>query len=576
MGPCNYESSDVILIWARQPFFSGPAMAGPKNLLRAKQRGAKIISIKPSVEPDVSLADIWVPVRPGTDTAFALGMLHVIVNEELIDKAFVDKYCYGYNRLKVHIQQYTPQWTEKITGVSSGMLKDVARIYATAESAGIDLGNGIEHTPSSNDGIRAIAILMAVTGNLITSGGNPLKGGMFGGGGKGPAPRPITLSNRYTPEMVDKLVGPEFPKEFQPFLEGTSSAYYKVIDSVLTEKPYPVRTIMAPGTQPSVSNRGGKRVIQALKKVDFFVVLDVTRTAEMNYADIVIPVATPYEIDHPFGFRNNMVIPRNRVIEPLGDYKSLFEFFLELGERLGYKEDFWNGNMEQCMNWQLEPLGLTMDEVRKYPLGCPIAQSNQARPAEPKVNLDAVLTTKSIRFSGAPYLPEGKIAIYNTTFEKAGYNPMPQWREPPESLTGTPELAEKYPLILSDYHTSKCFTAAWQRNVPSLREIMPYPTLHIHPDAAAVRAIESDDWIIVESPHGWIKVRAEIYPGIRPDTVMMLHGWWQGCKELGLDDYPLLDGGANVNNLYSVDPEKAFDPLITAMASQTLVQVKKV
>jgi anaerobic selenocysteine-containing dehydrogenase len=99
--------------------------------------------------------------------------------------------------------------------------------------------------------------------------------------------------------------------------------------------------------------------------------------------------------------------------------------------------------------------------------------------------------------------------------------------------------------------------------------------LHIHPDTASERGIENYDWVIVESPHGWIKVKAEIFPGIRPDSVMILHGWWQGCKELGFKDYPILDGGANVNLLYSVDPKKAFDPLITAMSSQTLVQVKK-
>jgi anaerobic selenocysteine-containing dehydrogenase len=99
--------------------------------------------------------------------------------------------------------------------------------------------------------------------------------------------------------------------------------------------------------------------------------------------------------------------------------------------------------------------------------------------------------------------------------------------------------------------------------------------LHIHPDAAAARGIKNDDWIIVESPHGWMKVKAELYPGIRPDTVMILHGWWQGCKELGFEDFPIGDGGANVNNMYSVDPEKSFDPLVTANSSQTLVEVRK-
>ena len=146
---------------------------------------------------------------------------------------------------------------------------------------------------------------------------------------------------------------------------------------------------------------------------------------------------------------------------------------------------------------------------------------------------------------------------HNTVFEKAGFTPLPEWREPPESLSTTPDLTERYPLILSDYHTSKSYSASWQRNVPLSRDIQPDPVLHIHPETASMRRIEENDWVIVTSPHGWMKVKAEIHPGIRPDTVMILHGWWQGCRELGLEDYPISNGGANVNAMYSVDPEEA-------------------
>jgi len=103
----------------------------------------------------------------------------------------------------------------------------------------------------------------------------------------------------------------------------------------------------------------------------------------------------------------------------------------------------------------------------------------------------------------------------------------------------------------------------------------PYPSLHIHPDTAKARGIADGDWIVVEGIHGKMKVKAMYYPGSRPDVVMLLHGWCQGCQELEMKDFPLADGGANVNNMYSTDPAKMFDPLITAMSSQTLVQVRK-
>jgi anaerobic selenocysteine-containing dehydrogenase len=560
----DYHQSDLIIYWGRQPIYSGPVARPARAFLAAKQRGATIIAVKPSVEPDVGMADIWVPVRPGTDAALALAMLHVVIAQDLIDHAFVEKWCYGFKRLKAHVRQYSPQWAESISGVPAEQIKTVARLYATTARAAIDLGNGVEHCPSSSDAIRAVAILMAITGHLDRPGANiftlPPKA----------APKDITLKEKYTRELVDKLVGPEFPTAFQPFLEGPTSAYYRIFESVLTEKPYPVRGVIAPGTQASVSTRGTKNVLAALQKLDFFVVADVARTADMPYADIVVPVATGYEVDHPFQMGPGWLMANNRVIEPLGPYKSIFEFFLDLGNAMGYGDDFWNGDIDAALNDQLKPLGMDMATLRQQQTGV----------ASPPVQLvyekyQSTFSRRSPQLNRQPFLPQGKVALYNTTFEKAGFAPLPEWRESPESPTATPELTERFPLILSDYHTSKNFSASWQRNVPCLRAIQPEPVLHIHPDAAASRQIEENDWLIVKSPYGWMKVKAEIYPGIRPDTVMILHGWWQGCQELDLEDYPLSDGGANVNNMYSVDPQKAYDPLVTAMASQTLVQVEK-
>lgn len=560
----DYDRSDLIIYWGRQPIYSGPVARPARAFLAAKMRGAKIISIKPSVEPDTGMADIWIPVRPGTDAALALAMLNVVIGDDLIDHAFVEKWCYGFNRLKAHVRQYTPEWAAKICGVSSDQIIEIAHLYATTTRATIDLGNGVEHSPSSSDAIRAVALLMAVTGHLDRPGANLFIAQPAN------TPRNISLKERYSDNLAAKLVAPEFPITFQPFLEGLSSAYYRIFESVLSEKPYPVRTIIAPGTQPSVSTRGTKKVIAALQKLDFFVVIDVARTADMPYADIVIPVATGYETNHPFQMVPGWLMATRKVIEPVGESKSIFEFFLDLGVAMGYGQDFWNGDIETAMNDQLAPLGMDMQGLRQELTG--VQFQSVAHVFE---KYATVFKQSSPRLGSPSFLPQGKVALYNTSFEAAGFSPLPNWHEPPESLSGTPELAKQYPLILADYHTSKNFSASWQRNVPHLREIQPEPMLHIHPDTASVRQIKEGDWLIVQSPHGRMKVKAEIYPGIRPDTVMILHGWWQGCKELNIEDYPLVDGGANVNNMYSVDPSKAYDPLVTAMTSQTLVQVKK-
>jgi len=561
----DIANSRLILIWGKQPIYSGSTRGNLKQILEARDRGAKIICIKPTMEPDVAFSDQWIPVRPGTDAALALAMLHVIINEKLYDQPFVEKWTYGFKELIAHIQKYTPEWAAAITGLNADEITGLARTYATTKPACIDHGNGLEHCPSSNNAVRAVAILMAITGNLDKPGGDifPVRGGNR-------MPASVHLRERYTQEWVDKLVGPEFPRSFQPYMEGTSSAYYRIFDSVLTGKPYTIRAIIAPGTQPTVSTRAPKNVIEALKKLDFYVVVDVMRTAEMNYADVVIPVATMYETDHPFEAGGGWIMARNKVIEPLGEYKSDYEFWIELGVKMGYGKDFWDGSIARCMNEQLKPLNLTMEELRSKPTGI-------AFPPIPMVyeKYSRIFGSRSIRFSRAPYLPQGKVAVYNTTFEENGFNPLPVWVEPPESLTGTPDIAGKYPLILSDFHTSKVYNAGWLRNVPYLREVLPFPTLQMHPEAAEERGIRDGDWVIAESPHGSMKLKAQVNEGIRPDTVMALHGWWQGCKELELPGFPLLDGGANSNNMYSVDFDKAFDPLVTAMSSQTLVQVRK-
>ena len=561
----DYRNADVIFIWGRQPVYSGPPLGPAAALVEAKKRGARIYAVKPSLEADGAFATDWLAVRPGTDAALALAMLHVVTKEGLIDHEFVARWCTGYEQLAEHVKQYSPAWAESVCGVPAARIEEAARTYATAKRAAIDVGNGLEHAPSASDAIRAVASLMAVTGHLDRPGCN-----LFPGPASTmPAPRSVHLKERYTADWLERIVGPEFPRAFQPFREGTSAAYPRIFADVLTDTPS-IHAIIAPGTQPSVSTRNPRGVLKALEKVDFYAVIDTHRTADTAFADMVLPALTPYEIDHPFEVRGPFIMARNRVVEPVGEGRSMQQIMLDLGTVMGYGDDFWHGDMEACLNWQLEPLGLTMEELRAHPTG--IVYPSATREYE---RYEKVFRTRSSRLDKAPYLPEGKAALYNTVFEQAGYAPLPRWVEPVESVTATPQLLAEYPFVLSDYHTSRGFSAGWQRDVPFLRELEKQPVLHIHPESAKERGIADGDLVTVTSPHGNLKVRAMHYPGIRTDTVMLLHGWWQGCEELGLADMPLLDGGANVNLLYSPDLEKSADPLITALGSQTLVNVTR-
>jgi anaerobic selenocysteine-containing dehydrogenase len=563
----DIANADLVLNFAANPIYSGAPMIKARELMKAKERGAKIITIKPELQPDAAIGDIWVPIRPSTHTALALAMLNIVVNEKLYDAEFVSNWCYGFDKFVPHIQKYTPEWAAPITGVPVEQIKQITRMYATTKAACILPGNSLDQITDSNQATRAITILLAITGHLDRKGGNIVSQGTT-------MPKARTLLNLHrllNESWVEKLVAPEMAKGFEPFIEGPSSAYYKCFESILTGKPYPIRAIIAPGTQPPVSTRNPGLIIEALKKLDFFVTVDVMENSAMPWADIVMPVTTGYETDYPFQNTAAWIMARTKVVEPLGPYKSDYEFWLDLGTAMGYGENFWNGDIEACMDYQLENFGMKYKELReKYPVGIKY-------PPIPPVyeKYQGMFSSKKPWYVGTPFLPQGKVAIYNTQFEENGFNPMPEWVNPPELLTSDPEMAKKYPLAFFDAHTTDVYIHAWTHNLPSLRESVPDPWIHIHPDTAKKYGINEGDWVKIESPHGWAKAKAILFPGIRPDTVMGINGWWQGCDELGMPDYELGNGSPNTEVLFNADVKKAFDPMVSAMPKQTLVKISK-
>jgi anaerobic selenocysteine-containing dehydrogenase len=548
----DYTKANLIILWGVAPDLSGTAcVTTAKLILDAVERGAKLVDIRPLMEPLTARADIWVPVRPGQDNALALAMINVMINENLYDADFVAKWCYGFNELKEHIQKYTPEWAEPITGVSADMIREVARLYGTIKPAALILGDAADQMINATNLIRSVIILQALSGNIDKPGGNLI--------GMPPAIRTRGVDKRFdrlTPEMVDKAIS-EWPKFDQEYRVNNCSTHLN-LHSVITGKPYQIKAIMTFGTSLLAPNRDTKGVVEALNKVEFLVATDVVRTPLVDYADIVLPVAMGYELDHDYKIVGNRIRMRPKVIAPLGESRSLTQILLDLAVKMGYGADFWDGSMDKLMNWTLEPSGLTVEELRKHPDGITVGE------AVPKEYEKYEATFKA--------LPHGKIQLYNVTYAENGFDPLPGYREPPESVTGTPELLAEYPLSMSDLHCDSLNFHGHHRNVPWLREITPYPWLRINPATAKKYGINDGDWVIVTSPHGNIKVKAWYFEGLRLDTVMGQHGWWQECPELGLLRYSQLDGGANVNVLYNGE---LVDPMVACRAKQTLVNIRK-
>lgn len=571
----DFLKSRLIINWGANPENSGINQGQPLSILKAIERGTKLIDIRPMLDPLASKADIWVPIRPGTDCALALAILNVLISRKLYDSDFVSNWCYGFDKLAEHVRRFPPEWAGPITGINPEKILEISLAIGTIKPAFIKTGNGIgDHSSDGTSTIQAISLISAITGNLDIPGGYCTPQSL-------PAlikVNPIsTLPEKAPRDMVKKLVAPESPVWYQKpgnWEGGPTSAYYKGLMSVLSGKPYPLRVVQASCTNPLSATRNPKLVAQALKKLDFFFVMDIFMGPHINYADIVLPACTDYEHSHQIGIKNNpdgtWIGIYNKVIEPLGESRSDWQFFLDLAVKMGFASDFWNGDMDTCLREQLAPSGISLEELRSSPRGIFVSR-NEPLP-EPEYKRYAMLFKD---------LPHNKVQCFNELIggkydnEGKGKLPyLPEYIGPPEGIAQTPELSREYPLIISDVHAYRLCQHGFFLNIPYLRELQPYPWVRINPATAQKYGIKNGDWVKIESPHGWCKFKAEYFEGIAPEVLMVRRGWWQSCNEIGQPGYSCFDGGSEVNNLYNADP-RYFDKFYSQMPKQTLVKISR-
>jgi thiosulfate reductase/polysulfide reductase chain A len=572
MAPDDWRKTRLIVNWGANVENSGVNQGTPRAILDALQGGTKLLDIRPMLEPLGTKADLWLPIRPGTDCALALAFLHVLITESLYDMDFVGEWCHGFEELAAHVRGHPPEWAAAITGLAAAQIREAARLIGTTHPTFIRMGNGIgDQTNDGTSTIRAICLIAAITGNLDVPGGHfaPLAGGA-------PDPGIPTLGEMAPPGMVERLVAPESPLWYQASGRGDggpTAAYYKGLMSILTGEPYPLRVLNASCSNPLSATRNPKKVAEALKKLDFMFVMDVSHAPHVDFADIVLPACTSYEQDDFFCVRKTpqglWLGKYNQVIAPLEEARSDWRFYLDLAVRMGYGEYFWRGSMDGLMGEMLAPFGVTPAQLRQNPGGM---LGEGPPPSPPRYRRYSLLFKD---------LPEGRVQCRNDLVGgkednvKRGMLPyFPEYQGPPEGIAETPELAKEYPLVLSDVHAHRLSQHSCFHSVAYLRELQPYPWLKISPVTAARYGIANGDWVRVESPHGWSRFKAEYFPGIAPEVVMAKRGWWQSCAELGLPGYDAGDGGSEVNNLYNAD-EKLFDRFYSQMAKQTLVKISR-
>ncbi|HUT69291.1 MAG TPA: molybdopterin-dependent oxidoreductase [Desulfatiglandales bacterium] len=465
----------------------------------ALDHGAKLISVDPRFTRIAARADIWLPLRPGTDAALALGMLNVIVNEKLYDKEFVEKYTHGWEQFVKRVNEYPLEKVQEITWVPEEKIRAAARLFATTKPAAIQWGVAIEQQNNCIDNDRLLMFLMGLTGNLDAPGGQVLfrtpdiiNVGHFGAHGTLPKD-----------QFAKRLGGDRFRLASRFAILQPKC----VFDAIIDEEPYPVKMLFLISSNPVITRPNAKEVYRALEKVEFMAVADFFLTPTAELADIVVPAATWLEMDYVGDFwkRHGYILPRRKVIQ-VGECRSDHEMLNDLAHRIGQGEYWWD-NFEQALDYILHPMGITWQDFTKMDY------------------IRGEVEYYKYKKKGFS-TPTRKFELYSTVLEKMGYDPLPQHREPPESPVSTPEVYKEYPYILITGVRPPGFFHTENRQVPWLRELHRDPIVEIHPDAAAKEGIKEGDWVIIESRRGKVKQRARLAIGRDPRLVSAQHAWW--------------------------------------------------
>jgi len=560
-------NSRLIVMWGMDPTTTIHETNCSWYLVRAKESGARIISVDPRyTNSTATLAHRWIPIIPGTDAAMLVAMAYVIIRENLHHQDFLDTYTVGFDTFQDYVLGVddgipkTPEWAEGITGVAADTIKNLAIEYATTSPAALIGGIAPGRTAYGEQYHRLIKVLAAMTANI----------GIHGGwAGRSFVPRPPFGSFDFKigglPRSVNPVESGVPPrKDGLPTLQGSDNSarihLSQIGDAILKGRdggyPADIKMLFAMHLNPVNQEPNTNKIVQAFKKLECIVVAEQCLTATAKFADILLPVSTYME-------RNDIVaqgaIPWygfvKKIIEPLYESKAPFEICQELATRLGvtvYSEKTEDEWLRAMIEESYIPDYETFKKEAKYMVGFPEPYVAFKKQIEDPV--DNPFPTSS-----------GKIEIYSQRLAEMndpGLPPIPKYIEPWESRNDS--LAKKYPLQMVTTHFKRRAHSQFDR-VPWLTELLPQ-ALSINPADAEARGINNGDMVSIFNDRGKMVIPATVTERIMPGVVDLPQGAWYNPDEQGVDR----GGCTNVLTRDTRSPGGAF-PYNTC-----LVQVQKV
>jgi len=529
------KTSRCIVVWGKNDRNTAPGAF--EAIQHARQNGARLVVIDPVKTSLAAMADIWLQIKPGHDGPLAMAMIHEIIESNLYDADFVAEQTTGFKTLQEAAAQFTPENVAERLWLNSGDIREAARLYARTKPACIIDGNGLDMQLQTFQATRAVCILRALTGNVDRDGGDFI-------------PQPVPAHNIQLKQRLPSDTRP-VTSEYRLFDEFHPTwgrhAQSCLVDAMVDHRPYPVKMLVVQSGNPAVTMTDSNRVVQGLKNLDCLVVIDLFMTQTAKLADVILPASSCFEKTqlNRAVIRNSPVILQNQVMECRGQSWPDWKIVFELGRRLGLKEEFPWETVEEAIDYQLEPSGITVDTLRQNPAGV------RAEPLEFEKYRSRGFAT-----------PSGKIELYSDRLHEEGHSPVPfLFGELDEPISFAQEIYDD-PMIGISGERPNRFTHTQFHTIPSLIKREPEGYVDLHRDDAGRKGIENGDAVQVATPRGQVRMKARISDKVHSGSALIAWGWGD------------VDPNASLNNLTDDDRR---DPITgTPSARSFMCTVNKV
>ena len=536
--PEQFRHSKYIIAWAAN--IHGNNVHLWPFIAEARRNGAKLVVIDPYRTRTAECADWYLPINPGTDAALALGMMHVIIGENLHDADYVASYTLGFEQLGEKVKEYAPERVAQWTGIAAGDIRKLAREYATVRPSVIRLNYGVQRSEGGGMATRTIAMLPCILGSWKEIGGG-LQLSTSGAAA-------FNTKALKRPDLMETALG----------REARTINMVKLGRALNTLNDPPVKALFVYGSNPAAVCPEHNEVVRGLLRPDLFIVVhEQFFTDTTDYADIVLPATTFFEHkDLQKAYGHYYVQVSNQAIAPLGECRPNVEVFRALAERMGFNEDCFRESVDEMIDLALDSenpwlAGIDREALERGPVrlnfeasgsgltasAAELCSAGQPRAAVPTQTVPTqtvpteTVPTQTAPTQAQPFLPfarggfrtpSGKAELYSEAVKAMGLDPVAHFTPPTESRHG--KKNKRFPLELLARKSDNFLNSTFS-NVPSVHEMEETGLLEISRNDARVRGIADGDKVRVFNHRGDLLLRARVHGKVQPGVVSARLNW---------------------------------------------------